>query len=172
MQEEAHAGPAPGVAAPTKARYSTGWGRLIASPLYRATLGSLSDSRAGRLLLLCAVPLIWLVVFDLGPVFQLARISLMSQYPIVHEGGSALTLDNFRVFFAEPLYFTPLIRSVIFAFAVTAVTLLLLAVTGALAARLGGASIAKGAARVVFWGGLAMAATAAIGSLFGTAPVG
>ena len=50
MQEEAHAGPAPGVAAPTKARYSTGWGRLIASPLYRATLGSLSDSRAGRLL--------------------------------------------------------------------------------------------------------------------------
>ena len=64
------------------------------------------------------------MVFDLGPVFQLLRISLMSQYPIVHEGGSAFTLDNFRVFFAEPLYFTPLIRSVIFAFAVTAVTLL------------------------------------------------
>ena len=56
--------------------------------------------------------------------------------------------------------------------AITAVTLLLLAVTGALAARLGGASIAKGAARVVFWGALAMAATAAIGSLFGTGPVG
>lgn len=125
MQEEAPAAaPASGVAAPAKARYSTGWGRLIASPLYRATLGSLSDSRAGRLLLLCAVPLVWLVVFDLGPVFQLARISLMSQYPIVHEGGSAFTLDNFRVFFAEPLYFTPLIRSVIFAFVVTAVTLL------------------------------------------------
>ena len=113
MQEDARAAPAARGAAQTKARYSTGWGRLIASPLYRNTLGSLSDSRAGRLLLLCAVPLIWLVVFDLGPVFQLLRISLMSQYPIVHEGGSAFTLDNFRVFFAEPLYFTPLILSLI-----------------------------------------------------------
>ena len=56
--------------------------------------------------------------------------------------------------------------------AITAVTLLLLAVTGALAAWLGGASMAKGATRVVFWGALAMAATAAIGSLFGTGPVG
>ena len=34
---------------------------------------------------------------------------------------------------------------------------------------LGGASMGKGAARVLFWGALAMAATALIGRLFGTA---
>ena len=46
-------------------------------------------------------------------------------------------------------------------------TLVLLAALGALAGWLGGASMAKGAARVVVWGALAMAATALIGRLFG-----
>jgi VIT1/CCC1 family predicted Fe2+/Mn2+ transporter len=38
---------------------------------------------------------------------------------------------------------------------------------GATAARIGGASAAKGALRVTFWGALAMAATAAVGAWFG-----
>ena len=44
-----------------------------------------------------------------------------------------------------------------------------LAVLGALAARAGGAPVAVGAGRVAFWGALAMAVTAAVGRLFGTA---
>jgi VIT1/CCC1 family predicted Fe2+/Mn2+ transporter len=47
-------------------------------------------------------------------------------------------------------------------------SLAFLVVLGASAARLGGASIAKGAARVVFWGAVAMACTALVGRLFGT----
>jgi VIT1/CCC1 family predicted Fe2+/Mn2+ transporter len=51
---------------------------------------------------------------------------------------------------------------------VTAVTsLLFLAVLGAVAAKTGGASIAKGTARVTLWGALAMALTAATGAFFG-----
>ncbi len=46
-------------------------------------------------------------------------------------------------------------------------SLLCLAVLGGLAARVGGANIAKGAVRVTLWGAVAMAATAAIGALFG-----
>jgi len=38
-----------------------------------------------------------------------------------------------------------------------------------LAARAGGASAAPGAWRVAFWGALAMALTAGVGALFGTA---
>ena len=52
--------------------------------------------------------------------------------------------------------------------AIAAVTLLLLAATGAIGAHAGGASQIRGAARVMFWGALAMAVTAAIGHLFGT----
>ena len=52
---------------------------------------------------------------------------------------------------------------------VSGASLVCLAVLGALAARTGGASAWVGAARVAFWGALAMAATAVIGKLFGTA---
>ena len=48
-------------------------------------------------------------------------------------------------------------------------SLVFLAVLGSLAARAGGASVATGALRVTFWGALAMAVTAGVGSLFGTA---
>ena len=51
---------------------------------------------------------------------------------------------------------------------VTVSTLALLTVLGALAARVGGASMGRGALRVVFWGALAMAASAGVGRLFGT----
>lgn len=50
---------------------------------------------------------------------------------------------------------------------VAAGSLVFLALLGAVSARAGGASIARGAGRVTLWGALAMAATAAIGSLFG-----
>jgi len=46
--------------------------------------------------------------------------------------------------------------------------LLFLALLGALAAHVGGASVVIGAARITFWGALAMALTAGIGRLLGT----
>jgi VIT1/CCC1 family predicted Fe2+/Mn2+ transporter len=52
--------------------------------------------------------------------------------------------------------------------AVPATALVFLAVLGGLAARAGGAPLLTAAARVTFWGALAMGATAAIGELFGT----
>jgi VIT1/CCC1 family predicted Fe2+/Mn2+ transporter len=50
---------------------------------------------------------------------------------------------------------------------VSASSLVLLALLGALSARVGGAGVMVGAMRVTFWGGLAMAVTAGIGWLFG-----
>lgn len=47
-----------------------------------------------------------------------------------------------------------------------ATTLVALCVSGGLAAWVGGAPVARGAARVVFWGALAMAAAALVGRLF------
>jgi VIT1/CCC1 family predicted Fe2+/Mn2+ transporter len=52
--------------------------------------------------------------------------------------------------------------------AVPATALVFLAGLGAVAARAGGAPLGIAAARVLFWGALAMAATAGIGQLFGT----
>jgi vacuolar iron transporter family protein len=47
-------------------------------------------------------------------------------------------------------------------------SLIFLAIMGGLAAKAGGANVFIGAGRVTLWGALAMAATAAVGSLFGT----
>lgn len=52
--------------------------------------------------------------------------------------------------------------------AVTAASLVFLAVLGAIGARAGGANIWRAGTRVVFWGALAMALTASIGKLVGT----
>lgn len=51
--------------------------------------------------------------------------------------------------------------------AVSGSSLLFLALLGSLAARVGGASVITAAARVSFWGALAMALTAGVGALFG-----
>jgi VIT1/CCC1 family predicted Fe2+/Mn2+ transporter len=51
---------------------------------------------------------------------------------------------------------------------VSAASLGFLAVLGAIGARVGGAHILRGTARVTFWGALAMALTAGIGKLLGT----
>jgi vacuolar iron transporter family protein len=52
---------------------------------------------------------------------------------------------------------------------VSGATIVFLAVLGALGAWAGGANLLTGAARVSFWGAVAMAVTAAMGSLFGHA---
>jgi VIT1/CCC1 family predicted Fe2+/Mn2+ transporter len=63
------------------------------------------------------------------------------------------------------IVFAPLSNLVL---VVSVVSLVCLIALGAIAARAGGAPAALGAARVAFWGALAMAATAAVGKLFGT----
>lgn len=52
--------------------------------------------------------------------------------------------------------------------AVTVVSLLVLAALGAVGARTGGAPLLRGTLRVLIWGALAMAFTAAVGAVFGT----
>ncbi len=50
---------------------------------------------------------------------------------------------------------------------ISVASLILLAALGALAARAGGASMLRGAVRVTFWGALALAVTASVGTVFG-----
>jgi len=67
-----------------------------------------------------------------------------------------------------PLVVTLLVPPAMIERAVIPASLAFLALLGAVAARSGGASKRNGALRTLFWGAFAMAATAAIGRLFGT----
>jgi vacuolar iron transporter family protein len=70
---------------------------------------------------------------------------------------------------AMPLVVAALVREANLILFLSGTSLLFLALLGGLAARAGGASVASGALRVTFWGALAMAVTAGVGALFGTA---
>jgi VIT1/CCC1 family predicted Fe2+/Mn2+ transporter len=73
---------------------------------------------------------------------------------------------------AMPLAVAAMVPGAILIPLVGGTSLLFLALLGGLAARAGGASVMLGAIRVTFWGALAMALTAAVGALFGTATTG
>jgi len=75
----------------------------------------------------------------------------------------------FSVGAALPMALAGLWPAATLSLAVGGSTLVLLAVLGGVAARLGGAPVATGAARVAFWGVVAMVCTALVGRLFGTA---
>jgi len=75
---------------------------------------------------------------------------------------------SFAVGAAMPLSVTAIAPEAVLIFLVPGITLLFLALLGALAAGVGGAGVAVGAIRVTFWGALAMAMTAGVGALFGT----
>jgi vacuolar iron transporter family protein len=76
---------------------------------------------------------------------------------------------TFSVGAAMPLLMVILSPQAYLVPAVSIASLLFLALLGAIGARAGGADVFKATVRVTFWGALAMAATAGIGALVGTA---
>lgn len=75
---------------------------------------------------------------------------------------------SFAVGAALPLVVVPLAPLAVLPAVVAAASLIFLTILGALGARAGKAKILRPTIRVVFWGAMAMATTAAIGALFGT----
>ena len=76
---------------------------------------------------------------------------------------------TFAIGAAMPLLMVVLSPQTYLVPAVSIASLLFLALLGAIGARAGGADVVKATVRVTFWGALAMAATAGIGALVGTA---
>ncbi len=97
---------------------------------------------------------------------ELGHSEEFSARPLQAALASAAT---FAVGAALPLVTATLATQSTLSWLVAGVSLFSLAGLGALAARAGGASAAPGAWRVAFWGALAMALTAGVGALFGTA---
>lgn len=96
---------------------------------------------------------------------ELGLFDKLAARPLQAALASAAT---FSVGAALPMLTVLLAPPARLALVVSGASLVSLAALGALAARSGGASPWVGARRVAFWGALAMAATAAIGALFGT----
>jgi VIT1/CCC1 family predicted Fe2+/Mn2+ transporter len=97
---------------------------------------------------------------------ELGLTEMHSARPIQAAFASAST---FSAGAALPLLIASWCPSALMIPVVAGGSLVCLAILGGLAARTGGASVAVGAGRVTLWGALAMAVTAAVGAVFGTA---
>lgn len=95
---------------------------------------------------------------------ELGIIDAMNARPIQAALASACT---FAVGAFLPLLVVSIAPAPVATTLTAMMSLMFLALLGALSAKAGGANIWIGTARVAFWGVLAMAATAGIGSLFG-----
>ncbi len=95
---------------------------------------------------------------------ELGISETLTARPLQAALASAIT---FSVGAALPLLVVLLVPSAALMWAVSASSLLFLALLGSLAARVGGAVVITATVRVTFWGALAMALTAGVGALFG-----
>lgn len=96
---------------------------------------------------------------------ELGISAVMSARPLQAAVFSAV---SFAIGAAMPLGVAAIFAGANLIYAVAVSSLIFLALLGGVAANMGGASIVKGAWRVMFWGAAAMLATAAVGYLFGT----
>ena len=81
--------------------------------------------------------------------------------------AAAASAASFAVGAALPMATAALVPEAGISLWVTTLSLIFLAVLGAVGAKAGGAPVLRAVVRVVFWGGVAMAVTAAVGKLFG-----
>lgn len=98
---------------------------------------------------------------------ELGISELTNAKPVQAALASAAT---FTVGAALPLIVVLLTPQSLLAWIVSLTSLVFLASLGSIAAYVGGSGVFKSAARVTFWGALAMLLTAGVGSLFGVAP--
>jgi VIT1/CCC1 family predicted Fe2+/Mn2+ transporter len=95
---------------------------------------------------------------------ELGHSDATAARPLQAALASAVT---FAVGALLPVVVSTVVPQALLAALVTASALVLLAVLGAVAARVGGAVMWRGALRVAFWGALAMGISALVGRLFG-----
>lgn len=99
---------------------------------------------------------------------ELGLSAVTAARPLQAAGASAATFTAGALL---PVVVAILAPTSSVAILVTGSALVLLAVLGAVAARVGGAAVVRGAIRVAFWGAIAMGASALVGRLFGTTVV-
>ena len=78
---------------------SSFWGRLVNWAPYRILVGLATASPRRQFLILAIFPLIWILTQHLGPMLQMARVSLTDAYPVGPGVEQHFTFDNYMRFF-------------------------------------------------------------------------
>ncbi|MFK8080667.1 MAG: ABC transporter permease [Granulosicoccus sp.] len=101
------------------------WGRLTGWRFYKQFVNFLFGSERRQFFLLLAFPVVWVLTQHLGPILQMLHVSFLDAYPVSAGREPQLTLANYGLFFEESVYRMPFLRTMMFAFGLTLVTLLI-----------------------------------------------
>jgi len=102
------------------------WGRVSRRRGYQWFVDFLFGSERRTFLILLALPLLWVLTQHLGPILQMLYVSMLDAYPVTAGKQTHLSAEHYQLFFKEPVYMMPFLRTLIFAFSLTFVTLLLI----------------------------------------------
>ncbi|WP_226781221.1 ABC transporter permease [Oceaniglobus trochenteri] len=103
----------------------TFWGRMTRWTPYRALVDVIYGSPRRQFLILAIFPLIWVLTQHLGPMMQMARVSLTSAYPVAPDTETFFTLEHYMKFFGDSIFWQPFFRTLAFAFVFTFCTLII-----------------------------------------------
>lgn len=97
--------------------------RVMHSRAYRALAAVLVENDRVRLFALALLPVAWALIMNLGPLYQMLRLSFLEAYPLTAGREPVYTLANYMAFLSEPIFLTPFLRTWIFSLTVTLTTL-------------------------------------------------
>ena len=103
----------------------TFWGRMTNWSLYRTLLEFITASPRRQFIILASFPLLWLLTQHLGPMLQMARVSLLESYPVAPGVQEHFTIENYLRFFGDHIFWMPFFRTLTFAAIFTFCTLIL-----------------------------------------------
>jgi spermidine/putrescine transport system permease protein len=101
------------------------WARLAAWGPYHVLMRLLTASPRRQFLVLAVFPVLWVVTQHLGPMLQMARVSLTDAYPVAPHVEQQFTLANYARFFGDSIFWMPFFRTLVFAATFTFCTLIL-----------------------------------------------
>lgn len=91
---------------------------------YQWLLDRLATSARLRLLLVGILPLLWIAITNIAPLYQMLLVSFYEQFPLGEGETPVLTFQHYTEFFARSFYFEAFIRSFVFSSIATLVTLI------------------------------------------------
>lgn len=95
------------------------WGWLTSNRVYAALTGFLLGSPRRRFFMLAAVPVLWALIANLGPLIKMFDISFYDAYPLSKGHQAVYTIAAWAEFFKSHVYYVPFFRTLIFAASLT-----------------------------------------------------
>lgn len=101
------------------------WAVLATSKFYDNSSKFLLGTEKRRFFLLLLVPILWVLVANVGPIAKMFQISFFDAYPLTDGKPPTYTTANYTSFFSSNVFYIPYLRTLLFSSILTLSTLII-----------------------------------------------